>query len=118
MSTMPKVVCDALNFGDLFDYPFYHSHADGSTYNIMRRVNDIQVTIENKTITTDFLILESKAQGNKVLGRTFLKSVGGFINVKYGFIHFNSPINCWFFFPLKNREVLVEANNDIDFENT
>ena len=90
MSTMPKVVFDALNFGDLFDYPFNHSHADGSTSKIMRRVNDVQVTLQNKTTMTDFLILESKAQENIVLGRTFLKSVGAFINAKYGFIHFSS----------------------------
>ena len=74
MSTMPKMVFDSLNFGDLFDYPFYHSHANGNVTKIMKRVVDVQVKLQNKTITTDFLVLESCPQGNIVLGRSFLKS--------------------------------------------
>ena len=53
-----------------------------------------------------------------MLRRSFLKVVGGFINVKYGFIHFISPINRRFFFPLKKKEVLVEGDDDLDFEKT
>ena len=56
MSTMPKVVYNTLNFGDLFDYPFNHSHADGSISKTIRRVNDVQVTLQNKTTATDFLV--------------------------------------------------------------
>ena len=73
MSTVPKMVYNALNFGDLFDYPFYHSHANGSTSKIMRRVNYVQVTLQNKTTATDFLILGSKAQGNIDLEELFLR---------------------------------------------
>ena len=29
MSTMPRMVFNAMNFGDLFNYPFCHSHSDG-----------------------------------------------------------------------------------------
>ena len=58
MFTMPKVVFDALNFGDMFYYPFYHPHVGGSTSKIIRRVNDVQVTIRNKITPIDFIILE------------------------------------------------------------
>ena len=41
MSTMPKMVFDALNFGNLFDYPFYHTHSDGSCSKIYKRINEV-----------------------------------------------------------------------------
>ena len=38
MSTMPRVVFDAMNFGDLFDYPFCHSHSDGSSQKFIKEL--------------------------------------------------------------------------------
>ena len=48
----------------------------------------------NKVALADLIILEAKAQGNIVLGRSFFpKCVGGLVNVKYGlYILFPSSI--------------------------
>ena len=73
----------------------------------MKRVIDVQVKLRNKTFTTDFLVLESCPQGNIVLGRSFLQSAGALINVAHGYIHFCSPINRRFKFPLKEKDVLI-----------
>ena len=118
MSTMPRMVFDALNFGDLFDYPFYHTHSDGSCSKIYKRINEVQVTFHSKTTLVDFAVLESKAQANIVLGRSFFCSTGCFIDVKKAFICFRSPIKRKFYFPLKEKEVLIKVNVEIDFENT
>ena len=107
MSTMPRMVFDALNFGDLFYYPFYHAHSDGSCSNIYKRINEVQVIFHGKTTLADFAVLESKAQANIVLGRSFFRSIGGFIDVKKGFIRFRSPIKRKLFFPLKNKGVHI-----------
>ena len=118
MSTLPRMVFDILNSGDLFDYPFYHSHADGSSSNIEKIINEVQVTFQDRTTLVDFVVLESKAQENIVLGRSFLRSIGGFIDVRKGLIRFRSPIKHKFSLPLKEKEVLIEGNIEIDFEKT
>ena len=56
MSTMARMVFDTLNFGDLFDYPLCHSHSDGSSLKIYKRVNEVLVTFKNKTALVDFLV--------------------------------------------------------------
>ena len=63
----------------------------------------------------DFIILE-KSQGNIALGRSFLKVVECFINVKYGFMKLNSTINRKLFFPCKVKYELIEGGNDFDIE--
>ena len=116
MSTMPRMVFDAVNFGNLFDYLFYHAHCDGSCSKIYKRINEVQVTFHSKTTLVDFAVLESKAQANIVLGRSFFRTTGGFIDVNKGLIHFRSPIKRKFYFPLKEKGVLIEGNVEIDSE--
>ena len=55
-----------------------------------------------------------KTQANIVLGRSFLRSVGAFIDVKKGCIRFRFPIKGRFSFPLKDKEVLIEGKNAFD----
>ena len=81
----------------------------------MKRVIDVQVKLRNKTVTTDFLVLESCPQENIVLGRSFLKSAGAFINAKHSFIHFCSPTNRRFKFQIKEKYVLM---GDFDGQDT
>ena len=71
-----------------------------------------------KLLLLIFAVLESKAQENIVLGRSFLRSIGGFIDVRKGLIRFRSPIKHKFSLPLKEKEVLIEGNIEIDFEKT
>ena len=118
MSTMPRMVFDTMNFGDLFDYPLCHSHSDGSSSKIYKRVNEVLVTFKHKTALVDFLVLESKAQANIVLGRSFLRSVGAFIDVKKGHIRLRFLIRGRFSFPLKDKEVLIEGKIAFDPEKT
>ena len=66
---MPKMVYDSLKLNNMVDYPFYHSHADGTISKILGRVN-VQVRIQNKLVPIDFVVL-SRSQRNIVLGRSF-----------------------------------------------
>ena len=115
---MPRMVFDTMNFGDLFDYPFCQSHSNGSSPKIYKRVNEVLVIFKHKTTLVDFLVLESKAQGNIVLGRSFLRSVGAIIDVKKGCIRSRFPIKGRFSFPLKQKEVLIEGKVAMDLEKT
>ena len=99
----------------MIDYPFYHSHANGTISKILGRSNGIHVVFRNKMFPIDFIILE-KFQGNIVLGRSFLKAAECFINVKYGFMKLNSSINRKMFFPCKVKDELIEGGNDFDIE--
>ena len=102
MSIMPKVVFDLLKIDGMVDYPVFHFHADGTIIKCVGMIN-VEITMQNKNIPTTFMIL-TKSPSNIVLGRSFLKSNGGFINAKYGFMKFVSPINRRFFFPIKKED--------------
>lgn len=117
MSVMPKTIFAALNFNAMTEYPFYHPHANGSLIKILGRIVNIPVTIRNKTFPIDFVILD-KPQDNIVFGRFFLKVVGGFINLKHGYIYLNVPISKRVLFLKKNNEELIERSDDMDFEKT
>ena len=73
---------------------------------------DVEITLQNKKIPATFMILEN-SPSNLVLGRSFLKGNGGFINAKYGFMKFIAPINRIFFFPIK-KEDPTERLGDFD----
>ena len=77
----------------------------------------MQVTFRDKSTLVDFVVLESKAQGNIVLGRSVHCTLGCFINAKQGFIRLNCPIGRKFYFPTKRTEELIfDVCND--FGNT
>ena len=52
-----------LDIEDMIDYPFYHSHANGTISKILGSANGIPVVFQNKMFPIDFIILE-KFQGN------------------------------------------------------
>ena len=106
---------DSLTYKNMIDYPFYHSHANGTISKILGRANGIPVVFQNKMFPIDFIILE-KFQGNIVLGRSFLKATECFINFKYGFMKLNSSINRKMFFPCKVKDELIEGGNNFDIE--
>ena len=47
-SIMPKMVYDSLTYKNMIDYPFYHSHANGTISKILGRANGIPVVFRNK----------------------------------------------------------------------
>ena len=71
MSIMPKIVFDLLKLDGMVDYPVFHFHTNGT---IMKSLGIID-------------------RSNLDFERSFLKSNGGFINAKYGFMKFIAPIN-------------------------
>ena len=101
----------------MVDYPVFYFHSDGTIVKSMGIINDVEVTIQDKVVPINFMVL-AKSPNNIVLGRSFLKSNGGFINARYGFLKFNAPINRRFFFPIKKDDP-AERMGDFDiFDNT
>ena len=88
MSIMPKFIYDSLKFESMIEFPFYHAHANGNTSNIVGRVNNVQVRFKNKETPIDFIILEPTVKGNIILGRSFLRAMKCFVDVKNGHILF------------------------------
>ena len=117
MSIRPKMVYDLLNYDNMVNYPVFHFHDDGTIAKSIGIINDVKITIQNKTVPVNFMIL-AKSPDNIVLGRSFLKSNGGFINAKYGFMKFNTPINRRFFFPIKKDDPTERLGNFNVFANT
>ena len=117
MSIMPKMVYDLLKYDNMVSYPVFHFHADGTIIKSIGIINDVKVTIQNKTVPVNFMIL-AKSPGNIVLGRSFLKNNGVFINAKYGFMKFNTPINRRFFFPIKKDDPTERLGDFNVFGNT
>ena len=56
-------------------------------------------------------------KGNIILGRTFLRAMRCFIDVKNGHILFRAPIKGWSLFPKVKKNELVEIfNGPLDFD--
>ena len=117
MSIMPKFIYDSLGFESMIDFPFYHAHANGNTSKIVGRVNNVQVRFKNKETPIDFIILEPTVKGNIILGRSFLRAMRCFTDVKNGHILFRAPIEGRSLFPKVKKNELVEIfNGPLDFD--
>ena len=103
MSIMAKTVYDSLKLVNMVDFPFYHAHANGDISKIVGKVNDIQIHVKERNTPVDFIILESTSQGNIVLGRTFLKAMRCFIDVKKGHILFHGKVKGKYLFPKRKK---------------
>ena len=114
ISTMPKMVYDYLKYENMIDYPFYHPHANGTISKIEGLVKNVQVSFHNKIIPMNFMVIEKGNQGNIVLGRSLLKTVGCLINVRHGYINLYAPIRGRFNFPKHVKDVLVEKESVLD----
>ena len=108
---MPNIVLDLLKLDGMVDYSVFHFHTAGTIIKSLWIIN-VEITMQNKTIHATFMI-PAKSPSNIVLGRSFLKRNGGFINTKYGFMKFIAPINRRFFFPIK-KEDPTERLGDFD----
>ena len=108
VSSMPKTVYDSLKLESMVDFPFYHAHANGDISKIVGKVNNVQVNFKDKNTPVDFIILESTNQGNIVLGRSFLKAMRCFIDVRKGHIRFRAPIKSKYLFPKRKKAELIE----------
>ena len=107
ISTMPKMVYDYLKYENVTDHP----HAHGTISKIKGIVKNVQVSFHNKTIHIDFMIMDKEEQGNIVLGRSLLKTVGCLINVRQGYINLYAPIRGNFNFPKHFKDALVESES-------
>ena len=114
ISTMPKVVYDYLNYEKMVEQPLYLPHANGTISKIKGIEKNVLVSFHNKTIPVDFMITEKEEQGNIVLGRSLLKTVGCLINVRHGYINLYAPIRGNFDFPKCVKDVLVEKGSVLD----
>ena len=75
---------------------------------VIGKVNDIQVHFKERNTPVDFIILESTSQGNIVLGRTFLKAMRCFIDVKKGHILVCGKVKGKYLFPKREKEEFIE----------
>ena len=83
VSTMPKVVYDLLNLSNMVNISSHHEHANGVESKIQGKEKDIHVMFLKRSVAVDFFIMEPN-QGNIVLGRDFLRSMKGFIDIGKG----------------------------------
>ena len=116
VSSMPKIVYDSVKFESMVDYPFYHAHANGDISKIVGKVNNVQVHFKDKNTSVDFIILESTNPGNIVLGRSFLKAMSCFIDVKKGQLSFRAPIKSKYLFPKNKKDILIEEVIDDSYD--
>ena len=80
-------------------------------------MNNVQVRFKNKETPIDFIILEPTVKGNIILGRSFLRAMRCFIDVKNGHILFWAPIKGKSLFPKIKKSELVEIfNGPLDFD--
>ena len=102
--------------------PIYHPDANGIISKIKGVFKNVLVSFHNKTIPVDFMIMEKDEQGNIVLGRSLLKTVGCLIKMRHGYINLYAPIRGNFNFPKRVKDALVEKGSvsdvGIKIENT
>ena len=94
VSTIPKTLCDILDFHDLDDCSLNLHLADSTIKNPMGRINDILIIANRNFVPADFIILDIDCNLSCpiILGRPFLRTIGAIIDMKEGNIRFKFPL--------------------------
>ena len=90
VSTIPKTLCDLLDFRD-FDDCFLNLHLGHFTIKKpMGRINDVPIVANRNYVPVDFIVLDIDCNPACpiILGRPFLRTVGAIIDMKEGNIRF------------------------------
>ena len=90
VSTIPKTLCDLLDFCDFDDCSLNLHLADSTIKKPMGRVNDVLIVANRNYVPVDFIVLyiDCNLSCPIILGRPFLRMVGAIIDMKEGNIIF------------------------------
>ena len=92
VSTIPKTLCDLLDFRDVDDCSLNLHLADSTIRKPMGRINDVLIVANRNYVPTDFIVLDIDCNHCPIiLGRPFLRTIGAIIDMKEGNIRFQFP---------------------------
>jgi hypothetical protein len=91
MSVVPKVIYDQLNHDSLVPTSMHLQLVDQLIWHPVGIAEDVPVRIRNSFIPVDFMVLEMDVccQTPLIIGRPFLSTAGGTIDVAAGMIKLN-----------------------------
>ena len=94
VSTIPKTLCDLLEFHDFDDCSINLHLADSTIKKPMGRINDVLIVANRNYVPVDFIVLDIDCNPSCpiILGRPFLRTVGAIIDMKEGNIRFQFPL--------------------------
>ena len=94
VSTIPKALCDLLDFRDFDDCSLNLHLADSIIKKPMGRINDVIIVANRNYVPVDFIVLDIDCNPSCpiILGRPFLRTVGAIIYMKEGNVRFQFPL--------------------------
>ena len=94
VSTIPKTLCDLLDFRDFEDCSLNLHLADSTIKKPMGRINDVLIVANRNYVPVDFIVLDIDCNPTCpiILGRPFLRTIGAIIDMKEGNIIFQFPL--------------------------
>ena len=94
VSTIPKALCDLLDFRDFDDCSLNLHLADSTIKKPMGRINDVLIVANRNYVPVDFIVLDIDCNPSCpiILGRPFLRTIGAIIDMKEGNIKFQFPL--------------------------
>ena len=93
VSTIPKTLCDLLDFCDFDDCSLNLHLADSTIKKPMGRINDVLILANRDYVPIYFIVLDIDCNPScrVILGRPFLHTIGAVIDMKEGNIKFQFP---------------------------
>ena len=84
VSTIPRTLCDLLDFRDFDDCPLNLHLADSTIKKPVGRINDVLIVVNRNYVPVDFLVLDIDCNLSCpiILGRHFLRMIGAIIYMK------------------------------------
>ena len=94
VSTIPKTLCDLLDFRDFDDCSLNLNLADSTIKKPMGRINDVLIVSNSNYVPVDFIVLDIDCNPTCpiILGKPFLRTIGAIIDMKEGNIRFQFPV--------------------------
>ena len=90
VSTIPKTLCDLLDYYNFDDCSLNLHLADSTIKKPMGRINDVLIVANRNYVPVDFIVLDIDCNLSCpiILGRPFLRTIGAIIDMKEGNIRF------------------------------
>ena len=94
VSTIPKTLCDLLDFRNFDDCSLNLHIADSTIKKPMGRNNDVLIVANRNYVPVDFIVLDIDCNPTCpiILGRHFLRMIGAIIDMNEGDIRFQFPL--------------------------
>ena len=94
VSTIPKYLCDVLGLTDIEECSLNLHLEDSTIKKCMGRINDVLILANRNYVPIDFIVLDIDCNSSCpiILGRPFLRTIRGVIDMKDGNIKFQFPL--------------------------